>query len=120
MAADRQMRRLVEEDGLPHHAGVGDELKVMIDGSDLGGIRVWARWKAGGAAHWDARWFIDHTPRMHKRLDEPSPIQAGAENDRGGRSDHQDGLILRRHCWGSSWSVGPAADGRSPRGARPR
>ena len=59
VANDRQMQRLVEE-GMDflRHASVGDELKVTDhDGSDLGGIRVLARWTAGGAAHWDARWF---------------------------------------------------------------
>jgi len=120
VANDRQMQRLVEE-GMDflRHASVGDELKVTDhDGSDLGGIRV--------LAPHDGRrvvlhigmpdGFIDHTPRMRKRLDRAfAQFKPGAENAIVvASSDHQDGFDFETALLGQfveRWDRRPT-DGR--------
>ncbi|MGB0324132.1 MAG: hypothetical protein ACPGGL_01210, partial [Phycisphaerales bacterium] len=120
VATDRQMQRLVEE-GMDflRHASVGDELKVTDhDGSDLGGIRV--------LAPHDGRrvvlhigmpdGFIDHTPRMRKRLDRAfAQFKPGAENAIVvASSDHQDGFDFETALLGQfveRWDRRPT-DGR--------
>lgn len=125
VANDRQMQRLVEE-GMDflRHASVGDELKVTDhDGSDLGGIRV--------LAPHDGRrvvlhigmpdGFIDHTPRMRKRLDRAfAQFKPGAENAIVvASSDHQDGFDFETALLGQfveRWDRRPSAGRRVAHG----
>ena len=124
MATDRQMQRLVEEMDFLRHASVGDELKVTDhDGSDLGGIRV--------LAPHDGRrvvlhigmpdGFIDHTPRMRKRLDRAfAQFKPGAENAIVvASSDHQDGFDFETALLGQfveRWDRRPSAGRRVAHG----